>query len=48
MQTTSASGAEAEAEASLQNHLPFVMNVGFYTEVVDKYVENDGLKSLGS
>ena len=45
MQTTSASGAEAEA--SLQNHLPFVMNVGFYTEVVDKFVENDGLKSLG-
>ena len=44
MQTTSASGAEA----SLENHLPFVMNVGFYTEVVDKFVENDGLKSLGS
>ena len=43
MQTTSASGAEAR----LQNHLPFVMNVGFYTEVVDKFVENDGLKSLG-
>ena len=44
MQTTAAS----RTEASLQNHLPFAMNVGFYTEVVDKFVENDGLKSLGS
>jgi hypothetical protein len=43
MQTTAAS----RTKASLQNHLPVAMNVGFYTEVVDKLVGNVWPKSLG-